>query len=66
MDYIRSKNGQILRTNWYNALEKVLCGSDFVKWAFGYWAPHAQNSSQVAKKALRVSIIRKSAIYQQL
>ena len=64
MDYIRSKNWQILRTNWYNALEKFLWATDFVK--IGYRAPNAQiNSSRVAKRALRGSKIRKYAISQQ-
>ena len=40
MDYIRSKNWQILRTNSYNALEKFLWAIDFVK--IDYWAPNAQ------------------------
>ena len=45
-------------------LEKVLQAIDFVE--IGYWALKGKNSCRVAKKALKGSKIRKSAISQQL
>ena len=44
----RSKNWQMLRTNWYNCLKKVLWAIEFIK--IGYWAPKGQKQEPSSKK----------------